>query len=69
MTNCVGNSALHYAVEYNYKKVSDYLKKKGANMTITNLRGFRANEGIGPKISMNFIIEDVKIARQFQNKD
>ncbi len=65
MTNCVGNTALHYAVEYKYKKVSDYLKRKGANQTITNLRGFRAFEGIGPKMDMNFIIEDVNKAREF----
>ena len=31
MSNCMGNTALHFAVEYDYTKVKDYLIKKGAN--------------------------------------
>ena len=68
MTNCVGNTALHFATEFGYTKVREYLIIKGANQTITNLRGFRAYEGIGPKMSMNFIIEDVKKSRAYQHE-
>jgi uncharacterized protein len=31
MTNCVGNTALHFATEYKYAKVHKYLIEKGAN--------------------------------------
>ena len=31
MTNCIGNSALHYAVVYKYTKLADYLRSKGAH--------------------------------------
>ena len=51
MSNCMGNSALHFAVEYEYTKVKEYLLKKGANTTITNLRGYTAIEGTGRKIN------------------
>ena len=51
MSNCMGNSALHFAVEFNYTKVKDYLLKKGANTTITNLRGYTAIEGTGRKLN------------------
>lgn len=51
MSNCMGNSALHFATEFNYKKVQDYLLRKGANTTITNLRGYTAMEGTGRRIN------------------
>ena len=50
MSNCMGNSALHFASEFSYTKVRDYLIKKGANTTITNLRGYTAIEGTGRKL-------------------
>jgi len=31
MTNCCGNTALHFALEYKYEKVSKYLIEKGCN--------------------------------------
>jgi len=46
----MGNSALHFASEFSYTKVRDYLIKKGANTTITNLRGYTAIEGTGRKL-------------------
>ena len=46
MTNCLGNSALHFAVEYQYKKVAEYLIQKGANKSIQNVSGFKATEGL-----------------------
>ena len=39
MTNCMGNSALHFCVEYGYLKLRDYLIKKGANIRIQNIKG------------------------------
>ena len=47
MSNCMGNTALHFATEFNYTKVKDYLLKKGANTSITNLKGYTAIEGTG----------------------
>ena len=52
MSNCMGNSALHFAVVFNYTKVKDYLLQKGANTTITNLRGYKAIEGTGRKMNI-----------------
>lgn len=46
MTNCVGNSALHFAVEFGYKKLSYYLVQKGANPHIKNIYGFFAKDGL-----------------------
>jgi len=46
MTNMCGNSSLHFAIEFQYHKVSSYLIRKGANQEITNIRGYRAKEGI-----------------------
>ena len=34
MTNCLGNTALHFAVEYKYDLIRDYLIKKGGNPKI-----------------------------------
>ena len=42
MTNSTGNSALHYAIEYKYTKLSQYLLIKGANVEITNIGGYKA---------------------------
>ena len=46
MTNCCGNTALHFAYEYKCTKLITYLKEKNANENIANFRGFRAQEGI-----------------------
>ena len=46
MTNCMGNSALHFCREYKYDALYEYLLKKGANPRVTNIRGRRAHEGI-----------------------
>ena len=34
MTNCVGNTALHFANEFKYQKLATYLVSKGANPDI-----------------------------------
>mmetsp|Transcript_15917 Transcript_15917/g.15331 ORF Transcript_15917/g.15331 Transcript_15917/m.15331 type:complete len:128 (+) Transcript_15917:22-405(+) len=49
MTNCMGNTALHFAVEYGYTDLANYLISKKANIEIHNVRGFGANEGIKAK--------------------
>jgi len=46
MTNCVGNSALHFAVEFGYKRIRDYLLLKGANPDIYNIYGYYAKDGL-----------------------
>lgn len=49
MKNCSGNTALHYASEYNYSELANYLIKKGANPTIENIKALKAYEGIDKK--------------------
>ena len=44
--NNMGNTALHFAKEYKYNKIYEYLLAKGANPQIKNLRGIMACEGI-----------------------
>ena len=51
MSNCMGNTALHFASEYGYTKVQQYLLQKGANPNITNLKGYKCLEGIRPKVN------------------
>ena len=46
MTNCCGNSALHFAAEYKYEMLESYLLRKGANPDIQNMNGFKAAEGL-----------------------
>lgn len=46
MTNSVGNSALHFAVEFKYQKVVKYLYSKGANPEIRNIYGYFAKDGL-----------------------
>jgi ankyrin repeat protein len=45
MINSMGNSALHFASEYKYKNIYEYLIKKGANPELKNLRGVKARGG------------------------
>lgn len=45
MPNSMGNTALHFAAEYNYNTVYEYLIQKGADPEQKNLRGIRAKEG------------------------
>ena len=44
--NSVGNSALHFAVEFKYQKVVKYLYSKGANPEIRNIYGYFAKDGL-----------------------
>ena len=46
MTNCVGNSALHFASEFEYTKLRAYLLQKGANPDISNIYGYYAKDGL-----------------------
>ena len=46
MQNIMGNTALHFAKEYRYDDIFDYLIKKGANPEIKNLRGVPARCGL-----------------------
>ena len=50
MTNCMGNTALHFTVEFGYLSLRDYLIKKGANIRIQNIKGQAPLEGIWKKI-------------------
>ena len=49
MYNHMGNTALHYASQYQYYTIIDYLIKKGANPRMSNFRGLQAYEGVWPK--------------------
>merc|ERR1711998_278696 len=42
--NDQGNTPLHLAMEFNYKKVADYLVEKGAKTNIRNKKGRTAYE-------------------------
>lgn len=46
MQNSMGNTALHFATEYKYENIYNYLIQKGADTTIKNLRGKKATEGL-----------------------
>ena len=46
MQNIMGNTALHFAKEYGYNDIFEYLIKKGANPEIKNLRGVPAKYGL-----------------------
>lgn len=46
MQNSMGNTALHFASEYKYINISNYLIQKGADPNLTNLRGIKAKDGI-----------------------
>ena len=46
MQNILGNTALHFAKEYKYYNIFDYLIKKGADPNIKNLRGLKAKDGL-----------------------
>ena len=46
MQNIMGNTALHFAKEYGYNDIFEYLIKKGANPEIKNLRGVSAKYGL-----------------------
>ena len=46
MQNLMGNSALHFAKEYGYIDIFEYLIKKGADPNIKNLRGIPAKFGL-----------------------
>ena len=49
MTNCMGNSALHFCYEYRYLGLANYLEKKGANNDIINIKGQTTKEGINKR--------------------
>ena len=49
MTNCSGNTALHFCVEYDYKELAQYLLSKGASIDIINLNGYKPKEGLKPR--------------------
>ena len=46
MQNLMGNTALHFAREYGYIDIFEYLIKKGADPEIKNLRGIPAKCGL-----------------------
>ena len=46
MTNSVGNTALHFASEFRFEKLRNYLIEKGANPNIQNIYGFAAKDGL-----------------------
>ena len=46
MQNLMGNTALHFATQYGYNDIFEYLIKKGADPNITNLRGIPAKYGL-----------------------
>ena len=46
MQNLMGNTALHFAREYGYVDIFEYLIKKGADPEIKNLRGIPAKCGL-----------------------
>ena len=46
MQNSMGNTALHFATEYKYENIYNYLIQKGADPNIKNLRGKKATEGL-----------------------
>ena len=50
MQNILGNTALHFAKEYKYYNIFDYLIKKGADPNIKNLRGLKAKDGLRKNI-------------------
>ena len=46
MTNTIGNCAMHFAVEFKYQKLANYLLSKGANPEIRNIYGYYAKDGL-----------------------
>ena len=53
--NIMGNTALHFCYEYNYYEIADYLKSKGANPNIKNIRNLKATDGIRIKNNKKLI--------------
>ena len=49
MFNHLGNTALHFAVEYKYHDLIDYLVRKGADPKMKNFRGLPAYQGVWQK--------------------
>lgn len=47
--NYLGNTALHFATQYQYYDLVDYLIKKGADPLIKNYRGLQAYQGVWKK--------------------
>ena len=46
ITNCLGNTALHFCYEYRHHALAKYLESKGANYMISNIKGQYAKDGI-----------------------
>ena len=44
--NSTGNTALHYANEYKFNKLSEYILNKGGNDTLLNTKGLTCYEGV-----------------------
>ena len=44
--NHAGNTPLHYAFEYNFDALGEYLISKGADPTIQNSQGLTCYEGL-----------------------
>ena len=47
--NLNGNTVLHYAFEYNFEELAEYLKEKGADDSLLNADGLTCYEGLSRK--------------------
>ncbi len=50
LSNCHGNTALHFCYEYKYLKLANYLEKKEGNKFIKNNKGISAYEGTKKRV-------------------
>ena len=46
MQNLNGNTILHYAYEYKFEELAEYLKEKGADDSLLNADGLTCYEGL-----------------------
>jgi ankyrin repeat protein len=44
--NLNGNTILHYAYEYNFEELAEYMKDKGADDSLLNAEGLTCYEGL-----------------------
>jgi ankyrin repeat protein len=51
LANIKGNTALHYAYEYQYYELAGYLESKGADTKKKNRRGLTPMQGIRPQLT------------------
>ena len=66
MQNIMGNTALHFAKEYQYDNIFKYLIQKGADPEIKNIKGYKAKDGIRPNIQEKQLFLGMNIKKKMK---